>query len=343
MCMYSVHAEDGVVTDWHVLHYGTRAVGGFGTVTVEATAVLPEGRLSPEDLGLWDDTQVAGHRRIVEAIHAGGALAAIQLGHGGRKAGTAPMRPGQPDGTLPGWEPVAPSPLAFPGLAEPRELSTREIVQVVDAFAAASRRAVEAGYDLVELHGAHGYLIHQFLSPLSNRRTDEYGGQAQGRRRMALEVVAAVRAAMGSRHALGIRLSATDWLEGGITGEDTAELARLLVAAGVDVLDISTGALLPARIPIGPGYQTPFAAQVRAAVAGMTTPGGGAPVVVTVGLITSGAQAEQIVLTGQADAVAVGRPALRDPYLPVRWAHELGVNNWQEAGLPVQYWRGAYR
>lgn len=343
MCMYSVDAEDGVVTDWHVLHYGTRAVGGFGTVVVEATAVLPEGRLSPQDLGLWDETQVAGHRRIAAAIHDGGALAAIQLGHGGRKAGTSPMRPGQPEGTLPGWEPVAPSPLAFPGLAVPRELSAQEVDEVVDAFAAAARRAVEAGYDLIELHGAHGYLLHQFLSPLSNSRTDSYGGSPLGRRRLVLEVVEAVRAVLGPHTALGIRLSATDWLDGGLTGQDTAELASLLVPAGVDVLHISSGALLPARIPIGPGYQVPLAAQVKAAVAGTTTHAGSTPVVVAVGLITNGIQAEQIVGTGQADAVATGRAGLRDPYLPVRWAHELGVNDWQEAGLPIQYWRGAYR
>ena len=211
------------------------------------------------------------------------------------------------------------------------------------AFAGAARRAAAAGYDVVELHGAHGYLIHEFLSPLSNTRDDEYGGSPAGRRRFALQAVRAVREAVGNDVVLDIRLSATDWTEGGLTGEDTAELAPLLVAAGVDVLHVSTGGNAPARVPVGPGYQVPFAARVRAAVAGTATPGGGEPAVVTVGVITEAAQAEQIVATGQADAVAVGRPALREPYLPVRWAHDLGVNDWRAAGLPIQYWRGAWR
>lgn len=342
MCMYSVTEEDGAVTDWHVLHYATRAAGGFGTVVVEATAVTPDGRLSVNDLGLWDDAQVPGHARVVEAVHAQGALAGVQIGHGGRKSGTAPMRPGADEGTVPGWDLVAPSPLAFPGLAEPRELGTGEIDALIAAFAAAGGRAVAAGYDLVEIHGAHGYLIHQFLSPLSNTRSDAWGGSAQARRRFALEVVGAVREAIGPRTVLGIRLSATDWLDDGLRAADTAELAGLLVAAGVDVLHISSGGLLPASIPVGAGYQVPLAAQVKAAVEGTRTPGGGTPVVVAVGLITAAAQAEQILRTGQADAVATGRAALRDPYLPVRWAHGLGIDYWQDAGLPVQYWRGAY-
>ncbi|WP_210579128.1 NADH:flavin oxidoreductase/NADH oxidase [Actinomyces succiniciruminis] len=346
MCMYSVENQDGIATDWHVVHYGSRAQGGFGTVIVEATGVTPAGRLSPYDLGLWDDAQVDGHRRIVEAIHAGGALAGVQLGHGGRKAGTPPWRPdveGARSGTLPDWDLVAPSAVAYPGHAVPRALTTAEIADTVQAFADAARRAVAAGYDVVELHGAHGYLIHQFLSPLSNTRTDAYGGSAEGRRRFALEVVRAVRAAIGEDKVLDIRLSATDWTEGGITGDDTAELARQLVAAGVDVLHVSTGGNAPAQVPAGPGYQVPFAARVKQAVDGMTTPGGGQPQVVAVGIIDSGMQAEQILVAGLADAVAAGRAALRDPYLPVRWAHELGVNDWQAAYLPIQYWRGAWR
>ena len=347
MCMYSVEAHDGVATDWHVLHYATRAAGGFGTVIVEASAVTPNGRLSPADLGLWDDAQVPGHRRIVEAIHAASSLAGVQLGHGGRKAGTPPWRPDDAAGarttTIEGWDLVAPSAVAYPGHAAPRALTGEEIAATTAAFADAARRAAAAGYDVVELHGAHGYLIHEFLSPLSNTRDDEYGGSPAGRRRFALQTVRAVREAVGDDVVLDIRLSATDWAEGGLTGGDTAELAPLLVAAGVDVLHVSTGANAPARVPVGPGYQVPFAAQVRAAVAGTTTPGGGEPVVVTVGLITEAVQAEQIVATGQADAVAVGRPALREPYLPVRWAHDLGVNDWRAAGLPIQYWRGAWR
>mgnify|MGYP000917746832 CR=1 FL=1 len=346
MCMYSVEAQDGIVTDWHVVHYASRAVGGFGTVIVEATAVTPEGRLSPNDLGLWSDEQVAGQRRLVEAIHAGGALAGIQIGHGGRKSGTPPWRPkveGARTGTLEGWELLAPSAIPFPQHAVPTELDEAGIGRIVEAFAAAARRAVEAGYDVVEIHGAHGYLIHEFLSPLSNTRADAYGGSPEGRRRLALETTAAVREAVGDSTALGMRLSATDWAEGGLTGSDTAELAPLLVDAGIDVLHISTGGNAPAQVPAGPGYQVPFAAQVKNAVAGKTTPGGGEPVVVAVGLITEAAQAEQALVTDQADAIAVGRPALRDPYLPVRWSHDLGVNDWEAAGLPVQYWRGAWR
>lgn len=348
MCMYSTQAEDGMVADWHVLHYASRAQGGFGTVVVEATAVSPRGRLSVSDLGLWDDAQVAGHRRLVEAVHAGGALAGVQLGHGGRKAGTSPWRPAdkaRPEGstaTLPGWDLVGPSPIAFPGHDTPRALSAAELEAVTADFAAAARRAVAAGYDLIELHGAHGYLIHQLLSPLSNQREDHYGGSAQARRRFALETVAAVRQAVGHSTVLGIRLSATDWAEGGLSGTDTAALAPLLVEAGVDVLHVSTGGNVPAKIPTRPGYQVPYAAQVRQAVAGMTTPGGGQPQVVAVGLITSAAQAEQVLVAGLADAVAVGRPALKDPYLPLRWAHDLGVDDWQQAGVPLQYWRGTW-
>ena len=201
MCMYSVEARDGVATDWHVLHYGTRAVGGFGTVIVEATAVSPEGRLSEFDLGLWDDAQVEGHRRIVKAIHDGGALAGVQLGHGGRKAGTPPWRPdvkGARAGTLEGWDLVAPSAIPYPseGHAVPRELDEAGIARLVEAFGQAARRAIHAGYDLIEIHGAHGYLIHQFLSPLSNTRADAFGGDEEGRRRFPLQVVAAVRRAI---------------------------------------------------------------------------------------------------------------------------------------------------
>nr|WP_300338875.1 NADH:flavin oxidoreductase/NADH oxidase [Actinomyces sp.] len=348
MCMYCVETGDGVPTDFHVLHYGTRAAGGFGTVIVEATAVTANGRLSPADLGLWEDAQVAGHRRLTEAVHAGGALAGVQLGHGGRKAGTLPWRPGA-DGaatgraaTLEGWDLVAPSTEAYPGHAVPREMSLEEIRQTIADFASAARRAVEAGYDLVELHGAHGYLIHQFLSPLSNHRTDAYGGSPEGRRRLALEAVAAVREAVGRDTVVGIRLSATDWAEGGLTSADTAELARQIVAQGADVLHISTSGNVPARFPVGPGYQVRFAAEAKQAVAGMSTPGGSEPVVIAVGLIETGPQAEQVLMTGQADAVAVGRYALRDPYAPLRWAHELGVNEWDKAGFPLPYWRGAW-
>ena len=340
MCMYSVEARDGVVTDWHVVHYASRAVGGFGTIVVEATAVTPEGRLSPNDLGLWSDEQVAGQRRLVEAIHAGGALAGIQIGHGGRKSGTRPWRPkveGARTGTLEGWELLAPSAIPFPEHAVPAELDEAGIHRIVEAFAAAARRAVEAGYDVIEIHGAHGYLIHEVRSALSNQRTDSYGGSVENRQRFPLEVVRAVREAIGSQTVLDIRLSASDWAEGGVTGEETAAFSRELVEAGVDVLHVSSGGNVPAAVPVGPGYQLPLAEQVRRAVAGSDVP------VVGVGLIEEAAQAEQALIAGQADAIAVGRAALRDPYLPLRWAADLGVRSWDEAPWPIQYWRGTWR
>ena len=352
MCMYSVTAHDGAPTDWHVLHYAARAQGGFGTIVVEATAVTDNGRLSPADLGLWEDSQVAGHRRLVQAMHDGGALAGIQLGHGGRKAGTPRWLPtgdgaapdqGARTATLEGWDLVAPSAVAYPGHALPRRMSTEEIAAAVRAFAEAARRCVEAGYDLIELHGAHGYLIHEFLSPLSNERTDSYGGSPAGGRRFLLEVVTAVRGVIGPDRALGVRLSATDWAEGGLTVEDTEALSRELVTAGVDALHVSSAGNVPAHLPTGPGYQVHLADAVKRAVAGMRTPDGREPVVVAVGMITGGAQAEQVLLSGQADAVAVGRYALRDPYAPLRWAHELGVDDWHAAGFPAPYWRGAWR
>ncbi|MFC2435123.1 MAG: NADH:flavin oxidoreductase/NADH oxidase, partial [Peptidiphaga sp.] len=269
MCMYSVYAEDGRATDWHVQHYAARSSGGFGTIVVEATAVSPEGRLSPRDLGLWDGGQVAGFARIVEAIHAGGALAGVQLGHGGRKSEVNPASEG-PDsrrGGKPEWDLLAPSAVAFPGMPTPEALDEAGIDRLVDAFAAAASRAVEAGVDVVELHGAHGYLIHEFLSPLSNTRTDSYGGSEENRRRFLLRIVDGVRRAVGDR-VLCVRLSATDWLDGGLTSEATCRLSSVLVEHGVDVLHISSGALLPADIPLGPGYQLPFAADVKRAVAG---------------------------------------------------------------------------
>ncbi len=339
MCMYSVEAGDGVATDWHVLHYGARAAGGFGVVVTEATAVTPEGRLSPYDLGLWDDAQVADFARIVDAIHLGGALAGVQLGHGGRKAGTPPWRPdvtGARTGTIEGWDLVAPSAIAYPDHAVPRELDEAGIDWIVGAFVSAARRAAAAGVDVVQLHGAHGYLVHEFLSPLSNQRTDSYGGSRENRWRFLLRIVDGVREAIGDERWLTVRLSATDWTEGGLTGEETAALAQVLSERGVDVVHVSTGGNVPARVPVGAGYQVPFAAQVREALAGTTT------ATVGVGLIRDAMQAEQVLVTGQADAVAVGRPALLDPSLPLRWAHELGVSD-EETRRPIQYWRGTWR
>ena len=317
MCQYS--AVDGVPGDWHLLHLGARAAGGFGLVLAEATAVVPEGRITPQDTGIWDDTQTTAWRRIVDVVHDRGALAGIQLAHAGRKAST--YRPWSPvQGSVPpedgGWETVAPTAVPFDGYADPAELDLDGIAAVVEGFAAATRRSLEAGFDVVEVHAAHGYLLHQFLSPLSNHRTDAYGGSPENRARLLREVVAAVRAAWPQDRPLFVRVSATDWTDGGLTYEDVAAVAAGLAELGVDLVDVSTGGNVPASIPVGPGYQVPAARAVRAT--------SGLPVS-AVGLITSPAQAEQVLVDGDADAVMIGREALRDPMWPLRAAHELGV------------------
>lgn len=335
MCTYSAVREDGHATDWHTLHYGSRAVGGFGTIIVEATAVSPEGRISPRDLGLWDDGQIESFSKLVKAVHTEGALCGVQIAHAGRKAGTSPALRGYAhafEGTQDGWTLVAPSPIAFPGLDKPSELDAASIDALVEAFAQAARRAVAAGVDVVEVHGAHGYLIHEFLSPLSNVRTDEYGGSEENRRRFLIRIVDAVRSAIGDK-VLCVRLSAADWIEGGIDSEATCRTAEALVAHGVDVLHVSSGGLLPAEIPVGPGYQLPLAADVKRAVSGSQAK------VVGVGLISSGEQAEQALVTGRCDAVAIGRVALTDPYAPLRWANRLAD---ADSVTPAQYWRGIW-
>lgn len=335
MCQYSCTARDGVPTDWHLVHLGARATGGFGLVVAEATAVVPEGRISPEDTGIWDDDQVAAWRRITDFVHEQGTPVGLQLAHAGRKASTwSPFGGG--DGSVPledgGWETVGPSAVAFPGYATPRELTTAEVADLPAAFAQAARRADRAGFDLVELHAAHGYLLHQFLSPLSNLRDDEYGGSFENRTRLVVEVVDAVRAAWPDHKPLGIRFSGTDWLDGGWTVEETTRLAALLAGRGVDVLDVSSGGLLPADIPVGPGYQVPLAREVRA--------GSGLPTG-AVGLITDPRQAEDVLTSGDADLVLLARAGLREPAWPLRAAHELGVAP-ADAPYPVQYERGAW-
>ncbi|MFI9275426.1 NADH:flavin oxidoreductase/NADH oxidase [Kitasatospora sp. NPDC052896] len=337
MCMYSAAGEGpetGVATDFHLTHLASRAAGGTGLVIVEATAVLPGGRISPQDLGLWNDRQQQALTRVTEAIRSYGSVPAIQLAHAGRKASTAGRRGGgaplEPDAG--GWRTVGPSPLAFEGYPEPDALSTTEIAEIVQAFADAARRALAAGFQAVEVHGAHGYLVHSFLSPAANHRTDEYGGSFENRIRFALEVVAAVRAVWPAELPVLFRTSATDWLtedaeeeRDGWTGEDTVRLAKELQAAGVDLLDVSTGGLTAgARIPVAPDYQVPFAAQVRAAT-GLPT---GA-----VGLITQPEQAEAILAAGQADVILLGRELLRTPYWPQYAARTLGA----ERRWPVQY------
>ncbi|MWB98839.1 NADH:flavin oxidoreductase/NADH oxidase, partial [Agromyces seonyuensis] len=323
MCQYSVDTLDGVPGDWHLVHYGALARGGAGLVIAEATAVLPDGRITDRDTGLWDDAQTEAWRRIVGIAHGHGAAMGVQLAHAGRKASTWPALPGRPHGTQPveegGWTAVAPSAVAFDGYAEPEALDRAGIAAVVEAFRAAARRAADAGFDLVELHAAHGYLLHEFLSPLSNRRDDEWGGSLEGRARLLLEVVRAVRAEVGERMPVLVRFSATDWAAGGWDVESTSEVARWAIEAGADAFDVSTGGLVAHQaITLGPGYQLPHAIAVREAT--------GAPVA-AVGLITTPAHAESIVAAGLADAVLVGRPALRDPHWPLRAAHELGADD----------------
>lgn len=331
MCQYSAWADDGVPTTWHLVHYGALARGGAGAVIVEATAVTPEGRISLKDLGLWNDAQKEAFAPIVDFMHSQGAAAGIQLAHAGRKASTWPAWGTDQEGSLPAdqgaWKTVAPSAVAFPGLVDPHELSAAEITEVITDFVAAARRAIDASFDFVEIHAAHGYLLHSFLSPLSNQRTDAYGGSPENRARLLLEIVNAVRAELGEQVPVLVRLSATDWAEGGLTSEDTVQLAGWLREHSVDLIDVSTAGNLPASIPVGPGYQVPFAAAIKAET--------GVPTA-AVGMITDPFQAEQILATGQADVVLLGREMLRDPHFPLRAARALG---YQLDYAPGQYGR----
>ncbi len=330
MCQYS--AVEGLPDDWHLVHLGARAVGGAGVVLTEATAVSPEGRISPQDTGIWNDEQAGAWARIVAFVQAQGALAGVQLAHAGRKASA--RRPWDGRGAVAiedgGWLPVGPSDLAFPGLADPVALDADGIAKVRADFVAAARRADAAGFDVVELHAAHGYLLHEFLSPLSNLRTDGYGGDLAGRMRLTLEVVEDVRAVWPDGKPLLLRISASDWTEGGWTVEESVALAKEAAARGVDLVDCSSGGNVLAEIPVGPGYQVPFAAQVRRD-AGVPT---GA-----VGLITDPHQAEQVVAEGSADVVLLARELLRDPYWPLRAASVLGV----DVTWPAQYDRAKPR
>jgi 2,4-dienoyl-CoA reductase-like NADH-dependent reductase (Old Yellow Enzyme family) len=330
MCEYS--STDGYANDWHFVHLGGRAVGGAGLVLTEATAVLPEARISPQDLGIWMDDHIEPLARIVRFIHEQGGVAGMQLAHAGRKAST--YRPWSGHGKIPessgGWSNVvAPSALAFAdNYPLPQALSVDGIRHIVSAFAAAARRACEAGFRVIEIHAAHGYLIHEFLSPLSNRRTDSYGGSFENRTRMLHEVVAAIRGLWPERAPLFVRISATDWIDGGWDIQQSVELAHQLKELGVDLIDCSSGGnVLHAKVPVGPGYQTQFAEQIRREANILTGAVG----------ITSPIQAEHILGTGQADAVIIARELLRDPYWPLRAAYELG----QPISWPVQYLRAA--
>jgi len=328
MCMYS--CQDGLPNDWHMVHLGSRAVGGAAMVIAEATAVAPEGRISPSDCGLWNDTQAEAFEPIAHFIAEQGAVPAIQLGHAGRKASVMP--PWQGGGAAQedagGWQPVAPSALPFgPGSPQPGELDVADLERIAAQFEASARRALKAGFKVIELHMAHGYLLHQFLSPLSNRRDDAFGGSLENRMRLPLEVAHRVRAIWPEELPVMVRLSVTDWVEGGWDLPQSLELCEHLKELGVDLIDCSSGGLVPdAVIPAAPGFQTPFAAKIRKKV-GIAT---GA-----VGLITAAAQAEQIIATDSADVVLLARELLRDPYWPTHAAAELKV----DYPWPVQYER----
>ncbi|MBW8807940.1 NADH:flavin oxidoreductase/NADH oxidase [Lysobacter capsici] len=328
MCQYS--AVDGVPNNWHLVHLGSRAVGGAGLVMTEACAVSPQARISPADTGLWNAAQAEAWHRISCFLRSREAAVGVQLAHAGRKASVAaPWLGGKgvaaQDG---GWTPVAPSALAFgEDSPQPRALEPIDIRNVIDDFAAAAQRALDACFQLVEIHAAHGYLLHQFLSPLSNQREDRYGGSFENRTRLLREVLVAVREVWPERLPLWLRISATDWADGGWDIEQSVELARIVKDLGVDLIDVSSGGLVPhVRIPVEPGYQVPFSARIRRE-AGIAT---GA-----VGLITRAAQAEKIVADEEADVVLLARELLRDPYFPLRAAHELGAN----VHVPEQYQR----
>ncbi|WP_432560787.1 NADH:flavin oxidoreductase/NADH oxidase [Kineococcus sp. SYSU DK003] len=334
MCQYSCDPVQapGVPNDWHLVHLGGLALGGAGLVLTEAAAVVPEGRISPQDAGLWNEEQARAWARIVDFAHAQGAAVGVQLAHAGRKAST--HRPwDEESGTVApaqgGWETVGPSAVPYDGFAVPRELDADGITAVVRAFADAARRADEAGFDVVEVHAAHGYLLHQFLSPLSNHRTDGYGGDLAGRSRLLLEVLDAVRAVWPADKPVFVRISTSDWVEGGWDLEESIQLAKELAAHGADLVDASSGGNDPRQqIPVGPGYQVPNAARVKREA---QVP------VAAVGLILEPAQAEQVLVSGDADAVFLARPLLADP----RWPHRAAVALHDTAAVPwpAQYVR----
>ena len=330
MCQYS--SEDGRPNTWHTVHLGSRAVGGAGLVMTEATAVTPDGRISPQDLGLWSDAHAEALAPVVHFVRAQGRVMGMQLAHAGRKGST--RRPWEGHGAVEssngGWRPVGPTPEPFaPGYPDPRPLDDEGLAEVIEAFYDAAVRARAIGVQVAEVHAAHGYLLHEFLSPLSNTRSDRWGGSFDARLRLCLDVVDAVRAAWPDDLPVFVRISSTDWVEGGWTVEDSVSLARRLRERGADLIDCSSGGNVPhATIPLGPGYQVPFAERVRAD-AGIPT--------AAVGLITTPDQADAIVREGRADAVFLARQLLRDPYWPLHAAQALGVPiDW-----PAQYLRAA--
>ena len=328
MCQYS--SENGMPTDWHLVHLGSRAVGGAGLVFMEATAVSPEGRISPQDAGIWSDAHAAAYARIVTFIKSHGAVAGIQLAHAGRKASTAaPWNGGKEvKAENGGWQTVAPSALAFADdYPDPREMTNDDIEKATKDFVAAAQRSVDAGFEVVEVHAAHGYLCHQFLSPLSNKRTDEFGGSLENRLRFPLQIAKSVRETVPQNLPVFVRISATDWTEGGWDLEQSIEFCKELKKLGIDLIDVSSGGNVPdAQIPADPNYQVPFAAAIREKVIIPTT---------AVGLITEPRQAEDILQDGKADAILMAREFLREPYFVFHAAQELGEN----ADVPKQYGR----
>lgn len=331
MCQYS--STDGFANDWHLVHLGAMATGGAGLIITEATAVSPEGRISAADLGIWKDEHIEMLEKITTFIHKHGAIAGVQLAHAGRKASHAePWNGGKQIPVLSGgWQTVSATGAPFAeGEEKPLELDKEGINKVVEDFKEATYRAVKAGFKVIEIHAAHGYLIHQFLSPLSNHRTDEYGGSFENRTRLLLEVTDTVRAAWPAEYPLFVRISATDWTPGGWTGEDSVKLATLLKDRGVDLIDCSTGGNVPkAQIPVGPGYQVQFAEKVKSEADILTG---------AVGMITTPQQADQIIQSGQADLAVIAREHLRDPHFALRAAHVLG----HDVKWPLQYERAKW-
>ena len=326
MCQYS--SEDGFANDWHLVHLGSRAVGGAGLIITEATAISPEARISPEDLGIWKDEHIEKLKQITDFVSAQGSVAGIQLAHAGRKASTFPAWKGR--GQVPadqgGWKTLSASAIPFlPNEDAPLELDQKGIQKVIRDFTSAAERSLKAGFKVIEIHAAHGYLVHQFLSPLSNQRNDEYGGSFENRIRLLLEIVGAVKAVCPDELPLVVRISATDWAENGWDTDQSVELSKILKNKGVDLIDVSSAGLVyNAKIQIGPSYQVPFSARIRKE-AGVATG--------TVGLITEAVQAEEILQNGEADLIVMARELLRDPYFPLHAAYELG----EDTAWPIQY------
>lgn len=337
MDTYSSVRQDGIPTNFHYQHYVSRALGGFGVVISEATAVNPEGRISPCDLGIWNDEQARAWQGIVTDIKSAGAQPFIQLNHSGRKGSSGCASVGYLNATVPtsegGWQTLAPSPVAFGDMETPAELSKTEIATIVADFRSAAMRAVKAGFEGIEIHAAHGYLLSEFLDPLTNQRLDEYGGGLIGRMRALIQVTDAIRDVIPAGMPLLVRISATDWATGGWGLEETIKTAKVLKPHGVDLIDVSTGGIVPGvTIPAKPDYQVPFSYQIRSQVLIPTT---------AVGLITKAKQANRIVRKGRADAVEIGRASLRDPYWPLRAAYKLGMDK-ADIPYPEPYRRGAY-